>query len=99
MLHLVQEKKKAPGKHRHAIDRIAEANAIFNGIALFPQLIDTWRTRDVAALSSTTFLMIFIANIIWCVYGIHRKDRAVILSSCLVIISSGGLTLLRFLWK
>lgn len=99
MLHLVRKKKKVSGKHHHAIDRLAEANALFGGIALFPQLISVWQTKDVAALSSTTFLIIFIANIIWGVYGLHRKDTAVLLSSCLVLVSSGGLTLLSFLWK
>ncbi len=99
MLHLVRKKKKTLGKHHHTIDRIAEANAVFGGIALFPQLVNVWRTHDVQALSSATFLMIFVANIIWGAYGLHRKDLAVILSSGLVLISSGGLSLLSLLWR
>ncbi len=99
MLHLVRKKKKTLSKHHHTIDRIAEANAVFGGVALFPQLVNVWQTHNVQALSSTTFLMIFFANAIWGVYGIHRKDPAVLLSSCLVLISSGGLSLLSLLWK
>lgn len=99
MLHLVRKKKKSPPGHHHVIDRLAEANALFGGLALFPQLITVWRSRDVASLSSTSFLVLFIANVVWGIYGFHRKDTAVILSSCLVIISSGGLTLLSLLWK
>ena len=99
MLHLIRKKQKPTRKHNHPIDRLAEANAIFSGVALFPQLVSVWRTHDVQMLSTTTFVIMFIANVIWGLYGLHRKDQAVVLSSGLVLISSGGLSLLSLLWR
>jgi uncharacterized protein with PQ loop repeat len=99
MLHLLRKKKKSVNKHDHVIDRLAEANAIFSGIALFPQLVSVWRTHDVQMLSATTFIIMFVANVIWTLYGLHRKDSAVVVSSGLVLVSSGGLAILSLLWK
>ncbi len=99
MLHLVRKKQKPARGHHHTIDRLAETNAVFSGVALFPQLLHVWQTHDVKALSSISFLIMFTANIVWALYGLHRKDTAVMLSSGLVLISSGGLSLLSLLWK
>ena len=99
MLHLLRKKKKRVNKHDHVIDRLAEVNAIFSGIALFPQLIEVWKTHNVQGLSQATFLITFVTNIIWGCYGIHRKDTAVAVASILVVISAGGLSLLSFLWR
>jgi uncharacterized protein with PQ loop repeat len=98
MLHLLHEKKKPIQGHHHPIDHVAEANALFSGLALYPQLITALQTHDVNALSYVTFGIIFIANIIWALYGLHRKDHAVTVSAILVIISSGCLLILTLLW-
>ncbi|MBP6944430.1 hypothetical protein KBD61_04120 [Patescibacteria group bacterium] len=99
MLHLLRKKKVSPSKHHHPIDYLAEANAIFNGLALYPQLITAWRTRDVNALSPTTFAILLLANIVWVMYGIHRKDTAILVCSALVITSSSCLLVLTLLWR
>ena len=99
MLHLLRKKKQAPNEHHHAIDYLAEANALFNGLALYPQVAAAWRTHDVNALSPVTFAILFIANIIWAIYGIHRKDHAVLVCAILVIISSSSLLTLTLLWR
>ncbi len=100
MLHLIRKKKKAdPSQHHHTIDYLAEANAIFGGIALYPQLIEAWKTHDISGLSTATFVITFTANIIWALYGLHRKDMAVIVSAVLVIFSSGGLLAFILLYR
>lgn len=85
-------------KHHHPIDFLAAGNALFNGMALYPQLYKVVTTKQVQNLATTTFLMMFVANIVWIMYGIHRKDVAIILSSILILIASGSLLVLTQLY-
>lgn len=99
MLHLLRKKKQAASnEHHHPIDYLAEANAVFNGIALYPQVATAWRTQDVEALSPITFIILLIANIVWAIYGVHRKDNAVLVCAILVIVSSSCLLTMTLLW-
>lgn len=102
MLHLLRKKQQIKQTsrrgHHHVIDYVAEGNAFLSGLALYPQLINAVRTKDVQALSLATFLLLGTANVIWILYGIHRRDPAVIISSCLVIVAAGSLSALTILW-
>lgn len=91
--------KCKPEVHHHPIDYIAEINAVINGIALYPQLAKVIQTHSVANLSSSTFLILFCTNIIWTIYGLHRRDAAVLATSVLVVMASGTLLALSLLWK
>lgn len=84
--------------HHHVIDYIAEANAVLGGLALYPQLYKVLTTRDAHDLSHLTFFMIGTANTIWILYGIHRRDVAVIISSVLVFLAAWSLFALSFVW-
>ncbi len=86
-------------KHNHSVDRLAEANALLNGIALYPLLFKIIRTGNVSGLEPTTFLMLFIANCIWIAYGLHRRALPVLISSSLVLVSSGTLFALSIFWE
>lgn len=81
------------------MDYIAEVNALIGGLALYPQLYKAVQTHDVADLSTATFFILFCTNIVWSLYGIHRKDPAILCSSCLVLIASGALLTLKILWS
>lgn len=104
MLHLLRKKKRRVKKflcepHDHMVDHLAEANALLSGLALYPQLFNTLRTQDASVLSPVSFGILAVANIIWTIYGIHRRDVAVTLASVLVVISSTGLTFASLLWR
>ncbi len=99
MLHLLHRTKKKKSGHHHVIDYLAEGNALMNGIALYPQLAQVLRTHSAQGLSPISFAIMFVANIVWIAYGLHRKDAAVLLCSTLVIISSGSLFVLSFWMK
>lgn len=76
-------------RHNHPIDLLAEANSIVSGIALYPQVFKVLQTRQVADLSPTTFFIIFITNIVWLIYAVHRRALPVMLASIMHTISSG----------
>lgn len=81
-------------KHHHPIDKLADVNAIFNGLALLPQLVKAIHSGRTSDLSPVSFGILFICNLIWLTYGIHRKALPMILSSCPVILISGSILVL-----
>ena len=87
------------GIHKHPIDKIAELNGLFSGIALYPQVIKLIITKNTGDLSIYTFLFIFLNSIIWVIYARHRSLPQVLLSSLLNCIAAGfivTLILLKF---
>ncbi|MSR85148.1 hypothetical protein EXS71_01785 [Candidatus Uhrbacteria bacterium] len=86
-------------KHHHPIDLLAELNALFSGISLFPQLFKVLETHHLSDLAPSSFLIVFITNIIWHAYGWHRKNLPTLVASVLMIISSGFILGLILFWK
>jgi uncharacterized protein with PQ loop repeat len=86
-------------KHTHPIDHLAEANGLLSGIALYPQLFKVITTGETRALAPTTYLIFFVANIVWIIYGIHRRALPVLISSALNLIASGALLGLFLFWR
>lgn len=76
-------------RHNHPIDLLAEANSIVSGIALYPQVFKVLQTRQVADLAPTTFFIIFVTNLVWFMYAVHRRAFPIMLASVLNAISSG----------
>ncbi|MFA6430012.1 MAG: PQ-loop domain-containing transporter [Patescibacteria group bacterium] len=92
-------RRLCPGKHHHIIDLIGEINAVIGGLAAYPQLYRTLTTQAVAGLSLSMFVIIAVTNIVWIIYGIHRKALPVIIASALNLVASGWLVILIFLWR
>ena len=86
-------------KHHHPIDLLAEANALLSGIGLFPQLFKIINTHRLGDLSPSTFLIVFVTNLIWHAYGWHRKNLPTIVASALTAIASGTILLLILFLK
>lgn len=81
-----------PGRHRHSIDLLADANALLSGFALYPQLFRAFtEPSSRPGLAPATFFMIFAAQIIWFLYGLHRRSTPIIITSILSAIASGCL--------
>ncbi len=80
------------------MDKIAEANAVISGLAFYPQLFRVIQTHSTAGLSITTVAIVCGTNIIWGIYGLHRKDIAIILSSTLVLLAIVPLSIMHAMW-
>jgi uncharacterized protein with PQ loop repeat len=78
-------------RHNHPIDLLAEANSVISGIALYPQLFKVLQTRQVSDLSLTTFLIVFVTNIVWFAYAVHRRALPIMLASILNGVASAFL--------
>lgn len=62
----------------------------FTTISFLPQVIKTWRTKETKDLSLGTFSLLWIAGILWTIYGIILQELPLILwnttSAALVLI-------------
>lgn len=81
--------------HPHDIDRLAAFNAIFSGLALYPQAYKTVITGSAGDLSFETFFVIFCTSVIWLLYACHRMIIPLVASS--VLNATAALVILWYL--
>ena len=62
--------------------------AILTTTAYVPQVIKTWKTKNVSNLSLTMYIVMFSGVMMWLTYGILQKSIAIVLAN----IVTGGLT-------
>lgn len=74
--------------HDHLIDLLADVNAFVTGFSLLPQVYQACTSHNLAGLSLMTFLITGCAQVIWQIYGWHRRAYPIIISSALLGICS-----------
>lgn len=57
----------------------------FASIALVPQVIKCWKTKETKALSYNMMLLSFLGNMCWLINGIIYVHPGLILSSCFIL--------------
>jgi MtN3 and saliva related transmembrane protein len=62
--------------------------AILTTTAYVPQVIKTWKTKNVSNLSLTMYIVMFSGVMMWLTYGILQHSIAIVLAN----IVTGGLT-------
>lgn len=62
------------------------AVGFFVPIALVPQVIQIYSTKDSAGVSLMTWILLSVANALWAVYATVHKDTQLIIASSLVTI-------------
>lgn len=72
-----------------SIEIIGLVAAVFTTSGFLPQVIKTWKTKNVRALSLTMYLVLFTGMFLWLIYGIYKDSLALIAAN----VFSCGLTL------
>jgi uncharacterized protein with PQ loop repeat len=80
--------------HTHLIDKIAVANGVLSGIALWPQVATSIFSPTSDGLSWLTFGIILVNSVVWSLYAIHRRLVALLLASLLNTLAATILLLL-----
>lgn len=60
--------------------------AVLTTLAFLPQVIKVWKLKETRDLSLSTFLMFTLGVLLWLVYGIVKKDIAIIIANALTFI-------------
>jgi len=70
------------------IEIIGFSAAFLTTAAFLPQVYQTWKTKDVSALSLPMLLMFFIGITAWLVYGFLKDSPSMIVANSITIVSS-----------
>ena len=69
-----------------SVEIIGLIAAILTTSAFVPQVIKTWKTKDVEGLSLTMYSVFFVGIVLWLVYGILIESLSVILANIITAI-------------
>lgn len=87
--------KDGESRHHHLIDKVATLNAVIGSLALYPQLYGLIKeTASRVNISKISFCLILSSSVVWFLYGLHRRNIPLIVSSALTFIAAAGILLL-----
>ncbi|WP_019882013.1 MULTISPECIES: SemiSWEET transporter [unclassified Methylophilus] len=68
---------------------IGSIAAVCTTIAFVPQVIKSWRTRDLSGISLPMYTIFTTGVLLWMIYGILRQDWPVIIANAITAILAG----------
>ena len=66
---------------------------------MLPQLIKTWKTKEVSDLSLFTLFLVLFANILWLTHGYFIFDTSLIVAGIISLFVNGLLVFMYFFYK
>lgn len=85
------EKFPSPSRGRRAFDYLMLGIAFFGPLALTPQIVQIYQTKDVSSLVLSTWVLLASFNFLWFTYGILHKDSPIAVASLTAgILNSAG---------
>ena len=69
-------------------DYLGYIGVVTGSLTFVPQVWMAWKTRSVGDLSIWMILILLINVIIWLIYGITGKDKAMILANSIILVLS-----------
>jgi len=67
----------------NAIELLGLIAAACTTFGFLPQIVKTWRTKDVSNLSLPMYAVICVGTILWLIYGLLIESTAIILANML----------------
>ena len=64
-------------------------------ITFLPQVIKTWRDRSAKDISMTMFVIAFVNEVMWLVYGFMIDNLVIILTNAAMLFMSGAMIALK----
>lgn len=66
---------------KRRLDKAMYIIGLIGPIALLPQVLTVFATQNVSSLSISTWLVLGIINVMWCLYGWLHKEYAIFLAN------------------
>lgn len=85
--------------HIDAIEIIGLIAAILTTAAYVPQVIKTWKTKDVESLSLSMYVVMFTGVAMWFTYGIFLNSLAIVLANIVTGILTFTLIFLKIKYR
>ena len=77
------------------LDVLGLVATCFTTASFVPQVIRTWRTRDVSGISLPTYLIITVGLALWLVYGVMRGDLPLTVANAVMVVLTGAITVMK----
>ena len=77
------------------IEIIGLLAAICTTIAFLPQVLRTWKTRSVADISLSMYLVLCTGLVLWLVYGLYIGSLPVVLANAVTLVLAGAVLVMR----
>ncbi len=77
-----------------AVEILGLIAAVLTTSGFLPQIIKTWRTKDVGSLSLPMYLVLCTGMVLWLIYGILTQSFALVVAN----IASSSFTLLQVIF-
>ncbi len=95
-IRLKRTAKKQPSK---LIKRLVLAVAIIEPAMTLPQIYQIWVHHEAEGVSSTTWGLYISAAVVWLLYGIQLRDKPLIISSALWIVTEAAVVVGTLLYS
>jgi MtN3 and saliva related transmembrane protein len=80
-------------------DIFAYAATVLNIVMQIPQVLSTWKTKQVRDLSLISLLIFMSASLLWGTYGVMKSAPPVILSNAVLFILNGTLVFMKLTFE
>ena len=77
------------------LDVLGLVATCFTTSSFVPQVVRTWRTRDVSGISLPTYLIITVGLALWLVYGLLRGDLPLTVANAVMVVLTGAITVMK----
>ncbi|MDP8568387.1 SemiSWEET transporter [Methylophilus aquaticus] len=64
-------------------------------VSFIPQVIYSWRTRDLSGISMPMYLIFTTGVALWLVYGVINHDWPIIIANAITVVLAGVVLLLK----
>ena len=81
------------------IEIIGLIAAFFTTAAFVPQVVKTWKTKEVENLSLSMYLVMLTGVILWLIYGININSLSIILANIVTITLVCVIIILKLRYK
>jgi uncharacterized protein with PQ loop repeat len=83
------EKYPNPRFFKRVLDYVMYFVAVAAPLALLPQVLQLFETRDVSSLSLPTWTLLCCINLVWTLYGLVHKEVPITIANGLMAILNG----------
>lgn len=82
-----------------SIDILGLAASIFTTSSQIPQVIRTYKTRDVSGISLSTYVIITIGLLLWLTYGIIKNDLPLIVANSTMVLLTIAIAIMKVVFE
>ena len=71
----------------------------FTTSSFIPQVIRTWKTRDVSGISLPTYVIITIGLALWLAYGLMKNDMPLIVANSMMVVLTFAISAMKIMFN